>query len=120
MDESGFVKTQWAVEFSQSASRTLKYVTVLCVVTSSDIDESRHNHPEVQVYNQDCNLLLKHAIETYEGKKPKALRSLDDNRPLPPMPLPGEVDLIMGGPPCQSFSGMNMYKASTATLRLAT
>ena len=75
----------------------------------------RMNHREIEVYNQDCNLLLRNAIEEYEGKKPAPLRSLDGNELLRPLPLPGEVDLIMGGPPCQSFSGMNMYKVSTYT-----
>lgn len=52
-------------------------------------------------------MLLKHAVE---GKK-KPLYSVDGSERLPPLPLPGEVDLIIGGPPCQAFSGMNRYKA---------
>lgn len=57
------------------------------------------------VYNQDCNALLKHTVE---GKGP--LYSIDGEEQLPPLPLPGEVDVIIGGPPCQAFSGMNRYK----------
>ena len=63
------------------------------------------NHPHVVVYNQDCNTLLKHKVE---GKGP--LYSIDGEEQLPPLPSPGEVDLIIGGPPCQAFSGMNRYK----------
>ena len=25
------------------------------------------------------------------------------------LPLPGEVDFIVGGPPCQGYSGMNRF-----------
>lgn len=25
------------------------------------------------------------------------------------LPLPGEVEFIMGGPPCQGYSGMNRF-----------
>ena len=35
---------------------------------------------------------------------------MDGEEQLPPLPSPGEVDLIIGGPPCQAFSGMNRYK----------
>lgn len=58
---------------------------------------SRYNKQHVNVYNQDCNLLLKHAIETDNGKKLPPLLGLDDEKPLPPLPKPGEVDLICGG-----------------------
>ena len=43
---------------------------------------------------------------------PAPLRAIGDRTVLPPLPLPGEVDIIMGGPPCQSFSGMNRHKVS--------
>ncbi|KAI5117478.1 hypothetical protein M0805_007182 [Coniferiporia weirii] len=93
---SGFAKTCWAVESSPSASSSFKT-----------------NHPDVKVYNQDCNALLKHAAELRDGKNPKPLKSLGNapgRQQLPPLPSPGEVDLIIGGPPCQAFSGMNHYK----------
>lgn len=55
------------------------------------------NHPETTVYNQCSNLLLDHAIASYEGKNPPPLLSIRDKKPLPPMPRPGEVDFIYGG-----------------------
>lgn len=73
----------------------------------------RHNcQDEVVVYNQDTNLLLEHAMDVHAGKKRSPLESLGDGTALPNMPRPGDVDLIMGGPPCQSFSGMNHFKVS--------
>lgn len=57
----------------------------------------RRNHPKTIVYNQCTNLCLQHAIDTLENKKPKPLLSLDDKKPLPPMPKPGDVDFIYGG-----------------------
>ena len=57
----------------------------------------RRNHPETIVYNQCTNLCLQHAIDTLENKKPKPLLSLDDKKPLPPMPKPGDVDFVYGG-----------------------
>ncbi|KAA1469421.1 S-adenosyl-L-methionine-dependent methyltransferase [Dentipellis sp. KUC8613] len=94
LNEPGFVKTKWAVEFSPSCSLTMK-----------------RNHPDITVYNQCCNLLLQHAVETYEGKDCPPLVSLHDGKTiLPPMPQPGEVDFIYGGLPCQSYSMANHHK----------
>ncbi|KAI9459440.1 S-adenosyl-L-methionine-dependent methyltransferase [Lactarius psammicola] len=80
LEDSGIVETKWAIEYAPSAARTFQY-----------------NKRHANVYNQDCNILLEHAIETDNGKKLAPLRSLDDGRPLPPLPKPGEVDLICGG-----------------------
>ncbi|KAG1724751.1 S-adenosyl-L-methionine-dependent methyltransferase [Suillus paluster] len=93
LDMSGFVETRYAVEFSPGAAKTYE-----------------QNHPNVTVYNQCTNVCLQHALDVAEGKNPRPLRSLGDKTPLPPMPKPGEVDFIYGGPPCQSFSKMNHVK----------
>ncbi|KAF9469258.1 hypothetical protein BDZ94DRAFT_1244081 [Collybia nuda] len=93
MDMSGFVETKYAVEFSPSAAITFKI-----------------NHPQTTVYCQDSSLLLKHAIESNEGKKPKPLLSNDGSGFCEPMPTKGSIDIVQGGPPCQSFSMANHYK----------
>ncbi|KAK7034044.1 hypothetical protein VNI00_012475 [Paramarasmius palmivorus] len=91
MNLSGFVDTRWAAEFSPAAASSY-----------------RENHPNTEVYCQDVNLLLKHAIETREGKDPKPLISNFKSREkCPEMPRRGDVDFIFGGPPCQAFSGAN-------------
>ncbi|PSR77616.1 hypothetical protein PHLCEN_2v7806 [Hermanssonia centrifuga] len=95
LDQSGFVKTKWAVEWTTSAA--MSYAA---------------NHPETVVYNQCVNACLKHAVDTEEGKSPEPLPSLNKRvrEKLPPMPKPGEVDFIYGGPPCQGYSKMNHHK----------
>ena len=45
--------------------------------------------------NQECNSLLKEAMEGKQGTR---------------MPDKGSVDLMVGGPPCQGFSLLNIYK----------
>ncbi|KAF8077759.1 C5-DNA-methyltransferase [Lyophyllum atratum] len=90
MDMSGFVETKYAVEFSPSAAATYQA-----------------NHPDTTVYCQDSSLLLKHAIDTDAGKQPEALISNDGKTRLPPMPRRNCIDIITGGPPCQSFSRAN-------------
>ncbi|KAL0581108.1 hypothetical protein V5O48_000897 [Marasmius crinis-equi] len=91
MDYSGFVETRWAVEYWNQAARTYGA-----------------NHPHTAVYCQDVNSLLRHAIETREGKNPKSLQSKYSSKSAcPEMPERGDVDVIYGGPPCQAFSGAN-------------
>ena len=47
------------------------------------------NHPDTQVFNQDCNVFLSHAINH------SLLDALDGK--LHPLPCPGDVDIIFGG-----------------------
>ncbi|EKM55273.1 uncharacterized protein PHACADRAFT_184086 [Phanerochaete carnosa HHB-10118-sp] len=97
LHQSGFVETKWAVESSPSAA--LSFAA---------------NNPRCTVYTQCSNVLLRHAIETQQAprSRPRQVASLNhkDKDALPPMPKPGEVDFICGGPPCQSFSGANRWK----------
>ncbi|KZP21168.1 S-adenosyl-L-methionine-dependent methyltransferase [Athelia psychrophila] len=92
-DKSGFVETRWAVEFSPSAALTYK-----------------SNHPNTEVYNQCSNVLLQDAIDARDGKKSVRPLDLHTGLALPSMPKRNEVDIIYGGPPCQSFSGANHHK----------
>ncbi|KAJ2880862.1 hypothetical protein FB639_002739 [Coemansia asiatica] len=92
MDQSGIVKTMWAVEFMESAGITFA-----------------KNHPEAQVYNQCSNLLLDSAIKAHQGIATKPLINKFNQKELPPMPQPGDVDFIYCGPPCQGFSRCNRF-----------
>lgn len=112
MNMSGFVESKYAVEFSPAAAETYEYV-IFCVekILWTVERNFRYNHPDTTVYCQDTNVLLAHAIAVSQGKKPSPLRSLD-GKILPAMPKRGEVDVIYGGPPCQSFSRANHQPVS--------
>ncbi|KAL1490162.1 hypothetical protein ABEB36_012901 [Hypothenemus hampei] len=57
----------------------------------------RLNFPNAKVFSEDCNQILK---EVLEGK--------GEERGLP---CKGEVEMLVGGPPCQGFSGINRFTA---------
>jgi len=55
----------------------------------------KKNNPECEVLNAECNGLLSKAMTGEKGTK---------------MPEKGQVDILVGGPPCQGFSLLNIYK----------
>ena len=110
LHRSGVATTCWAVDYSSSACQTFQSVQTwmpldFYILTESQFSSS--NHPDTIVYNQDTNSLLQHTVEN-PAEPCFDLR----NERLPPMPKPGEVDIIVGGPPCQAFSGSNRQKVS--------
>ncbi|KAG0339389.1 DNA (cytosine-5)-methyltransferase 1 [Podila horticola] len=90
--DSGIIETRYAIEFFTSAAITY-----------------RHNFPNATVYNDDANELLRRAIAQGKGETLPERKDFA-SKPLPPMPQPGDVDMIYCGPPCQGFSGMNRYQ----------
>ncbi|XP_072402558.1 DNA (cytosine-5)-methyltransferase PliMCI-like [Diabrotica undecimpunctata] len=54
------------------------------------------NNPDCKVFIDDCNNLLKFIVNNETKEKG--------------LPEKGEVEMIVGGPPCQGFSGMNRFK----------
>lgn len=60
----------------------------------------RKNHKSATVFEMNANDLLKQATSRCSD--------IDGQR----APTPGEVDLIVGGPPCQGFSQLNRFKLS--------
>ncbi|KAI0756373.1 S-adenosyl-L-methionine-dependent methyltransferase [Daedaleopsis nitida] len=94
MEKSGCVKVTHSVEISPSAAATLK-----------------KNSPSTEVYNQCANVVLKYAIKTHakqhEGDPPKDILGKEA---LPRPPLPGQIDCIIAGFPCQPHSGLNMFQ----------
>jgi len=81
LHEAGVAHSEWAIEIFEPAAQAYKL-----------------NNPECTVFSDDCNLLLRQAME---GTK--------TNHRGQRLPLRGEVDLLCGGPPCQGFSGMNRF-----------
>ena len=57
------------------------------------------NHPDCVMINQDINDVLRQAKNGSSSKIPKK----------------GEVDLLVGGPPCQGFSVMNVFTSGDAS-----
>ena len=53
------------------------------------------NNPNATVFNEDCNAVLKMALE---GQLTNSLGQL--------IPKKGEVELLCGGPPCQVNTGL--------------
>ncbi|KAJ7069693.1 S-adenosyl-L-methionine-dependent methyltransferase [Mycena amicta] len=94
MELTGFVESRWAIEHSACAAQTFAA-----------------NHPNAIVIHGDVNDVLKTLVERDQGNIPHPLR-LSDGTFMPErnLPRPGEIDIIMGGPPCQSFSGANYFK----------
>lgn len=56
----------------------------------------RANHPSAKMLEADCNQLLNRIVAREGG-----------------LPVPGEIDLLVGGPPCQGFSGYNRHRRPT-------
>ncbi|KAF5303293.1 hypothetical protein FQA39_LY10032 [Lamprigera yunnana] len=86
LHQTKIAETKWAIEKEPSAARAFKL-----------------NNPDSIVYTEDCNELLR--IVMSEGE-------LNGKR----LPQKGEVELLVGGPPCQGFSGMNRFNAGQYSL----
>ncbi|KAJ7134729.1 S-adenosyl-L-methionine-dependent methyltransferase [Mycena epipterygia] len=94
MRRTGFFEAKWAIEQSTSAAQTFTA-----------------NHPKTNVLCADVNAVLKYISEKQEGKVPDPVRSSDGSIiPDEKIPGRGDLELVSGGPPCQPFSGANMYK----------
>lgn len=89
LEESGVLHNKWAVDLFSAALQT--YAANL------------KNPEETDLYFGSVNDLL---AEAFAGN-PQLLK----------IPLPGDVDVIMAGSPCQGFSRMNAYKTNDQSLR---
>ena len=84
LDVSGISKTYWAVEDFSPAAEAFKL-----------------NHPDATVIQEDCNRFLSKCLDGQSTIKTK-----NGNTPLPKKE---DIDILVGGPPCQGFSIMNNF-----------
>ncbi|PWN22829.1 S-adenosyl-L-methionine-dependent methyltransferase [Microstroma glucosiphilum] len=88
---AGNIKTKWAVEMDAARARTLQA-----------------SHPRTAVFTADASELLAVVCEKAESNPlSSALPSAST------LPKRGEVDILVAGPPCQSFSKLNAHRAAT-------
>ena len=80
LEQAGVAKTRWAIEYVPEAARAFK-----------------KNHRDCEVMLDDCNTILRHALKGHTHVKRWKI------------PTKGEVELLVGGPPCQGFSIMNKF-----------
>jgi len=77
LGQAGVADHRWAIEFWKPSA-----------------DAFKKNNSRCKVFNEECNGLLK-----------KAMDGTSDNS----IPKKGDVDLLVGGPPCQGFSILNNF-----------
>jgi len=97
---AGIAETKWAIEYERPAAEAFKL-----------------NNPEAHTFCENCNVVLYKGME--KAKEMDDCFAPEDNVEAAAafsegahVPVPGEVDLICGGPPCQGYSGMNRFNKS--------
>ncbi|KAF2284474.1 hypothetical protein GH714_024481 [Hevea brasiliensis] len=103
LQHAGISSTKWAIEYEEPAGEAFKL-----------------NNPTSLVFINNCNVILRAAMEkcgdAYEcisTTEAIELAASLDKKVINDLPVPGQVDFINGGPPCQGFSGMNRFSQST-------
>uniref|UniRef100_A0A7N0T469 DNA (cytosine-5)-methyltransferase n=1 Tax=Kalanchoe fedtschenkoi TaxID=63787 RepID=A0A7N0T469_KALFE len=103
LQQAGASITKWAIEYEEPAGNAFKL-----------------NHPESLMFINNCNVILRAVMEKC-GDSNECISTAEaaelvaklDEKDVSNLPLPGQVDFINGGPPCQGFSGMNRFNQST-------
>ncbi|KAI4310841.1 hypothetical protein MLD38_035791 [Melastoma candidum] len=103
LQKSGVSVTKWAIEYEEPAADAFKL-----------------NHPQAAVFVNNCNVILRAIMqkcgdidECISTPEAEELAKILDDKVISELPIPGQVDFINGGPPCQGFSGMNRFNQST-------
>ncbi|KAI0720035.1 S-adenosyl-L-methionine-dependent methyltransferase [Cerioporus squamosus] len=92
MEQTSPLRITHTVEISPSAADTMRKAS------------------HAVVYNQCTNLVLKYAIRHHAGQHDASLCDIKGIQELPLPPMPGQIDCIVAGFPCQSFSSLNRFK----------
>ncbi|PNH03379.1 DNA (cytosine-5)-methyltransferase 1, partial [Tetrabaena socialis] len=99
MHQAGVADTRWAIEYDREAADAFKL-----------------NNPEATVLCNNCNVLLRAAMvkagclaDCCSDPAADAAAEALDEASREGLPAPGAVGLMMGGPPCQGYSGMNRF-----------
>lgn len=102
LQRAGVSLTKWAIEYEEPAGEAFKL-----------------NHPESTMFINNCNVILRAVMEKGGDaddciSTPEAteLAAKLGEKEVHDLPVPGVVDFINGGPPCQGFSGMNRFNTS--------
>jgi DNA (cytosine-5)-methyltransferase 1 len=102
MHQARAADTRWAIEYERPAA-----------------DAFALNNPHAEVFCSNCNVILRAAMDKAGlGADCEACdEAVAQARDMEPgryaaLPAPGEVEFIMGGPPCQGYSGMNRFNKS--------
>ncbi|KAJ7976049.1 DNA (cytosine-5)-methyltransferase [Quillaja saponaria] len=103
LQRAGVSLTKWAIEYEEPAGDAFKL-----------------NHSEALMVINNCNVILRAVMEKcgdvddcISTSEAAELAASLDEKLINDLPMPGQVDFINGGPPCQGFSGMNRFNQST-------
>ncbi|KAJ7116840.1 S-adenosyl-L-methionine-dependent methyltransferase [Mycena crocata] len=90
----GCLKPTHVIEITPSAARTVQ------------------QNSNVVTYCQDANTVLRYCVKSHAGHDVEVPFQLFDDKkePLPPPIRPGRMRAVFAGLPCQSHSGLNMYR----------
>ncbi|XP_020272922.1 DNA (cytosine-5)-methyltransferase 1B-like isoform X2 [Asparagus officinalis] len=103
LQQAGISFTKWAIEYEQPAGEAFS-----------------QNHPDASMFIDNCNVILRAIMEKcgdvddcISTAEADELAAGLNKEKVNNLPVPGQVDFINGGPPCQGFSGMNRFNHST-------
>ncbi|KAL0951895.1 hypothetical protein HGRIS_008552 [Hohenbuehelia grisea] len=100
----------FALSIAEGAGKGLVDVTHAVEISPSAAKTFRRNSPTTTVYNQCANVILRYCIKANMNLPSERPKQIHDQTDVAPPLRPGDVDLITVGFPCQSHSGLNMYK----------
>lgn len=93
-------------------SQTSKCTFFSCLLQAPAAEAFRKNNPDAATFCANCNVILRAAMDKagLADDCNACDEAVEQAKGLPAdilaqLPAPGEVEFIMGGPPCQGYSG---------------